>query len=150
TLGTIAETNEANNGYTQTISVTQAVTAQPDLFEIGRAPSRATPEQGQPVQVRVGHYNGGSAAATGSFRVEWYPGEDYSAPGCDWTLDGMVASGGRILTCTYAGYPSWYGSINTKVLVDTLGAIAESNEGNNGYTQTISVTQAVTAQPDLF
>ncbi len=125
-------------------------TGGPDLFVSEFSLTPATPVQGQPVQVRIGVYNGGDAAASGSFRIEWYPGQDYPAPACDWTLDGMVASGGRILTCTYAGYPSWYGSINTRVLVDTLGAIAETNEANNGYTQTISVTQAVTAQPDLF
>ncbi len=52
----------------------------------------------------------------------------------------MAAGGGRILTCTYAGYPSPYGSINTKVVVDSYNAIAESNEGNNTYLQGISVS----------
>ncbi|MBK8025816.1 MAG: hypothetical protein IPK19_31610 [Chloroflexi bacterium] len=51
----------------------------------------------------------------------------------------MSARGGRILTCTYAGYPSPYASINTKVAVDTANSVSESNESNNLYTQTISV-----------
>jgi len=150
TANAIAETNEANNGFTQTITVSAPVVAQPDLFVSEFSLSPASPVQGQPVEVRVGVYNGGSAAVAGSFRIEWYPGEGYATPGCDWTLDSMAAGGGRILTCTYAGYPSWYPSINTKVVVDTANAIAESNEGNNTYTQAVTVTEPVTAQPDLF
>jgi hypothetical protein len=91
--------------------------------------------------VRVGVYNGGNAASTGSFHVEWYPGENYSSPACSWDLGSVPAHGGYVKTCTYAGYPSWYGSINTKVVVDTNNTVAESNEGNNTYTQGISVSQ---------
>ncbi len=150
---TVAESNEGNNTYTQAISVTSpAPAAQPDLFVSEFALDPATPVKGQPVQVRVGVYNQGSAAVSGTpFRIEWYPGENYGAPGCDWTLDSMSAGGGRILTCTYAGYPSPYSSINTLVKVDPTNTVAESNEGNNTYTQAISVTSpAPAAQPDLF
>ncbi|GAB4573391.1 MAG: hypothetical protein Kow0077_15650 [Anaerolineae bacterium] len=152
TANAIAESNEVNNGYTLPISVSQPpAVGQPDLYVSEFSLSPATPVQGQPVEVRVGVYNGGNAAVSGNFRIEWYPGEDYPAPACDWTLDGLAARGGRILTCTYAGYPSWYGSINTRVLVDTANAIAESNEGNNGYTLPISVSQPpAVGQPDLY
>ncbi len=152
TANVIAESNEANNGYTLSISVTAPAPAgQPDLFVSEFSLNPATPVQGQPVEVRVGVYNQGSAAASGNFSVEWYPGENYASSGCNWSLDGMAAGGGRILTCTYAGYPSAYGSINTRVIVDTTNAIAESNEGNNVHLQGISVTAPAPAgQPDLF
>ena len=101
---------------------------QPDLYVSEFALDPATPVQGQPVSVRVGVYNRGTAAVSGSFHIAWFAGENYPSPACGWDLDGLVASGGRILTCTYAGYPSWYGAINTKVVVDTSNAISESDE----------------------
>ncbi len=90
----------------------------------------ATPTKGQPVQVRIGIYNNGAAAA-GPYRVEWYPGENYPEPGCSWDVSGNNASGGKILNCTYAGYPSRYGQIRTKVVADPGGQVNELNEGDN-------------------
>ena len=66
-------------------------------------------------------------------------GENFPSPACTWDVDGLVARGGKILTCTYAGYPSWYGSITTKAVVDPGNVVAESDEGNNTETMTISV-----------
>jgi hypothetical protein len=44
------------------------------------------------------------------------------------------------LTHTYAtGYPSTYGSINTKAQVDTGDTVNEGNEGNNILLMNISV-----------
>ncbi|MCX9078356.1 MAG: SH3 domain-containing protein [Candidatus Methanoperedens sp.] len=134
------------DGSTQTRTVTITVgggggSGQPDLFVSEFSLDPATPVQGQPVNVRIGVYNQGTAAVSAtSFHIEWYPGENYPSPACTWDLDSMAASGGRILTCTYAGYPSWYASINTRVVVDTYNAVSESNEGNNGLTRTISVS----------
>ncbi len=51
----------------------------------------------------------------------------------------LAAGGGRILTCNYAGYPSWYAKLTTKVVVDSGGAVAESDEGNNTLKREISV-----------
>jgi hypothetical protein len=152
TYNAIPESNEANNSYLQPIGVSQSGGGgQPDLFVSEFSLDPATPVEGSAVNVRVGVYNQGTAAATGSFHIEWYPGENFPSPACTWDLDGLVATGGRILTCTYAGYPSWYGSINTKVVVDTYNSVPESNEGNNTYLQPISVSQSGGGgQPDLF
>ena len=110
----------------------------------------ATPTQGKPVAVRLGVYNKGNAPA-GAFKVKWFPGENYPAPACEWTVGQPGPRGGRILNCTYAGYPSWYAKINTKVIVDADGAIAESDEGNNIFTKEISVSQPVAATAaDLY
>lgn len=126
---------------TVAINVNPAPVAQPDLYVSEFSLDPATPVQGMPVEVRIGVYNGGDAAVPATpHRVEWYPGEAYPSPGCQWTLDSIAAHGGRILTCTYAGYPSWYPSINTLVVVDATNAIAESNEGNNRHTQAVTVT----------
>ena len=94
---------------------------QPDLFisEFKLTPS--VPVKGQPVHVRIGVYNRGSAPA-GPFTVKWWAGENYPSPACAWNIDRMNARGGRILTCTYAGYPSRYARINTRVKADTAGS----------------------------
>jgi hypothetical protein len=73
--------------------------------------------------------------------VRWWPGENYPTPGCEWPVESLVASGGRILTCDYAGYPSWYAKLNTKVTVDTGATVAESDEANNTLTREIIVNK---------
>ena len=98
------------------------------------------PTQGKPVAVRVGVYNKGTAPA-GPFTVRWFAGENYPTPACEWPVDSLVASGGRILTCTYAGYPSWYAALNTKAVVDSGQTVAESDEANNTLTRGISVAR---------
>jgi hypothetical protein len=133
------------DGTAQTRTVTITVGGgggggQPDLYISEMSIEPATPAKGQAVNVRVGVYNQGTAAVSGSFHIVWYPGENYPSPACNWDLDGMSAHGGRILTCTYAGYPSPYGSINMLASVDTNGTIAESDETNNSRRQAISVT----------
>ncbi len=112
----------------------------PDLFISEFSLSPQQPIQGQPVQVRVGVYNKGSTAS-GPFSVAWWPGENYPQPACSWDVDGLVPNGGRILTCTYEGYPSWYGFLTTKAVADTSSQVAESDEANNAGTKTISVSK---------
>jgi subtilase family serine protease len=135
----IAESNEANNIYKKTISVSKQ-NALPDLYirEFSLTPS--TPTQGMPVSIRLNVYNKGTAAS-GPFTVEWWPGENYKEVGCTWKVDGLVASGGQILTCTYNGYPSWYGSLVTKAVADASGVVVESDEANNVNKMTISVNK---------
>ncbi len=149
----VAESNENNNVFKQTISVNRPRTPSPgspspeapsqgtpDLFVSEFSLDPSTPTQGSPVSVRVGVYNKGTAAS-GPFKVQWWPGENYKEPAVTWPVNGLVANGGKILTFTYPGYPSWYGSLVTKVEVDTGNHVAEGNEGNNVYKQTISVNR---------
>ena len=119
---------------------TPAPAAAPDLriSFIELIPS--TPIQGNTVTVKVQVYNYGNAPA-GAFQVVWYPGENYPSPACTWNKSGLVATGGYVLTCTYAGYPSWYSSINTMAIADSLGQVAESNESNNVELMNISVSK---------
>lgn len=125
---------------TVAINVTPRVTAQPDLYVSEFSLNPNPPVKGQPVEVRIGVYNQGDAPVPATaFRVEWWPGEYYASPACTWDLGSMAAHGGRIVTCTYPGYPSSYGSINTVVKIDVLNTISESDEGNNVFSQGISV-----------
>lgn len=100
------------------------------------------PVQGQPVDVEVQVYNHGNAKANGVFTVGWWAGANYTdGPHCTWNIDGLVATGGRVLHCTYAGYPSWYANLETMARADTGNVIAESNEDNNETRMTISVAK---------
>ena len=122
------------------ISVSQAAAAgAPDLDVTGLTPDPATPTQNQPVRVSVKVYNKGTARS-GSYKVLWWAGENFPAPACEWKVeDGSAAGGGRTLTCDYTGYKSPYAKLITKVVVDSDGAVAESDEGNNTLKREISV-----------
>lgn len=123
--------------------------AQADLFISEFSLSPTVPEQGQPVDVRLGVYNKGTAPA-GRFKVEWWAGENYQSPACTWAVDDLAARGGRILHCRYAGYPSWYSKLVTKAVADPFGSVAETEEANNVRTMTIQVAKAGAAgQPNL-
>ncbi len=112
----------------------------PDLYISEFKMTPETPVKGQPVNIRIGVYNKGTAQS-GPFTVKWWPGENYNTAGCSWNINKMNARGGRILKCTYGGYPSWYGRINTKVVADTSNRVMESNEGNNVLKKRISVSR---------
>jgi len=113
---------------------------QPDLYISEFTLNPAVPVQGQPVEVRIGVYNRGNAPS-GPFTVKWWPGENYRDPACDWSIERLAARGGRILTCRYDGYPSWYGRLNTKVVADTDNIVRESVESNNSRVLPISVNK---------
>ena len=157
--GAVEESDEGNNILLQPISVSKPEAAppgpvgpalgSPDLYVSEFSLSPATPTQGSPVSVSLGVYNKGTAAS-GPFTVNWWPGENYPAPACNWEVDGLVARGGRILTCTYEGYPSWYGQINTKTEVDSYGAVAESDEANNIFLKPISVSKPAVGFSHLY
>lgn len=123
--------------------------AQADLFISELSLSPAIPEQGQPVDVRLGVYNRGTVPA-GRFKVEWWAGENYPSPACTWAVENLAARGGRILECRYAGYPSWYSKLVTKAVADPFGSVAETEEANNTRTMTIQVAKpGANGQPNL-
>ena len=132
------------------VSMCGELFARPELFVSEFSLTPSTPVQGQSVSVRVGVYNRGTDRS-GPFTVEWWPGENYTRPALSWRIDSMAARGGRILTGTYAGYPSWYGRLTTKTVVDSRGEVAEDNESNNTRRMDIRVRRAQPeGQPDLY
>jgi subtilase family serine protease len=98
----------------------------------------------QSVNVRVGVYNQGGAAAS-AFRVEWWAAS--GAKGCDWDLTGLVAKGGRILTCTYT-YPG-YSTYTVRAVADSGAAVLESDESNNVATLSVQVLPPLVTKPNL-
>ncbi|MBN1310643.1 MAG: hypothetical protein JXB30_04420 [Anaerolineae bacterium] len=112
----------------------------PDLYVNEFSLNPATPVQGSSVHVRIGIYNKGTAATGGSFIVRWYGGESFASPSCEWNIGNLVKNGGVIKECDFV-FNSWYGSINTKVVVDVGDAIEESDETNNIFLKAISVSK---------
>jgi hypothetical protein len=111
----------------------------PDLIVTNIRLEPSTPVQSEEVDVRVKVMNQGGSLAE-DFTVKWWPGEGYPSPACDWDVNDLAVGEEKSLTCTYAGYPSPYGSINTKAEVDTGDDVDESEEGNNIRLKEISVS----------
>lgn len=110
----------------------------PDLIITSLTLNPANPTKGDPVTVTVQTKNQGNAVS-GPYVVSWWAGENYAAPACTWNVDNSNPNGGRVLSCVYAGYPSWYPSLWTKAVIDPGGAVVESNDGNNTYRKEIQV-----------
>ena len=116
----------------------EEVSALPDLVVANLSLNPATPTEGQRVFVRIAVFNH-SAAASWPFIVQWWPGENYRGPACTWRVEGLPVHRGQILTGVYEGYPSWYGRLTTKAVVDATNAVEESHEENNAERVTIRV-----------
>jgi len=100
------------------------------------------PVQGDNVNVEVHVLNQGAGPANGPFNVEWWAGSEFvDGPHCTWTVTDLPAGEERVLHCTYGGYASWYGNIQTMARVDTDNVIAESDESNNETRKNISVSK---------
>lgn len=105
---------------------------QPDLY-ISEYSFDHPPKQGEAFTVRIGLYNKGNAKANG-FWWEWWPTKYNFA--CRARIDeGLVARGGRIVTCTYT-YGGW-ANYETKAVVDADNEVTESDEENNTYIQNV-------------
>lgn len=113
-------------------SVTPTTAPQADLY-ISEYAFNHPPKQGEPFTVRIGIYNQGNSA-TGPFWWEWWP-TAYGKACRERISDGIAAHGGRIVYCAYT-YGGWSTYV-TKAVADSDNEVAESNETNNTYTQTV-------------
>jgi hypothetical protein len=113
--------------------------APPDLVVTAIDFDPYPPTKNDSVTVRVKIKNQGGTTEEG-FTVKWWPGENYPNPATSWNMNGGLDAGETVtLTYVYAGYPSTYGSINTKAVIDTGDTVGESNEGNNTFLRNIKV-----------
>ncbi|MEM1206004.1 MAG: CARDB domain-containing protein [Acidobacteriota bacterium] len=135
----IDEQNEGNNCR----SVNVNVQARPDLriSSVTAAPSQ--PEVGEDVQVTVVARNHGQANS-GSFQLA------LDVPGSDppnQTCQNLGYNG----TCTkvFNWTPSSAGSATLRATADPSNNVAESDEGNNNRSRTVTVTEAVPL-PELY
>jgi hypothetical protein len=99
-----------------------------------------TPVQGRALRVRVGIENRGTRPS-GVFNVEWWPGVNYPNPAKVWRVDGLRPGETLHLTYDYPGYPSWYGRIETKVVIDPDDRLRDINRDNNEWIRSTPVSK---------
>lgn len=93
-----------------------------------------------PLKVTVRVRNRG-VVNSGSFKVHWWGGKDFTAVSCEWTVNTLAAGSTAVLGCDNFTYRSPYGSIVTKAHVDVANSVAESDETNNILENTITVVR---------
>ena len=125
---------------TTTITPTSTSTVAPiaDLAIQSFVVNPTGPAIGSPVDVTWTIINQGTAAA-GSFKVHWYPDAAAASPSCAWPIPSLApgATVSQPSPCNTYFYGA-SGTYNSKLIVDALNEVPESNEGNN--TQTIPIT----------
>ena len=127
--------------FTPTFTPTSTSTVAPiaDLAIQSFVVNPAGPAIVIPVDVTWTIINQGTAAA-GSFKVHWYPDAAAASPSCAWSIPSL-APGATVIQpspCnTYLYGVS--GTYNSKLIVDALNEVPESNETNNTQTFTITV-----------
>ncbi len=139
----ITESNENNNQYSTSLTVSQ--TSLPDLIVTGITTSPASPIVGDAVTFTATVQNQGAAAGapgTVTFSVD---GTQVSASANNTTA--LAANG----TIPMSGIATWTATSGTHTIlanVDSNNTTTESNESNNTYSTSLTVTPV--SQPDLI
>jgi M6 family metalloprotease-like protein len=156
--GTIAESNESDNQYTKTITVT--ATGQPNLtpyqpsgwsdkIVVSKVTGTNTDSAGlttaDTLYVDWAVSNSGTAATAARFYTQLYV--DNVLQGNSWYSDPPLNAGFYISTLDYSIGTLSAGTHTLRIVTDSTGTIAESNESDNQYTKTITVTAV--GQPNL-
>jgi hypothetical protein len=138
----ITESNELNNtAFDGSYPLTVTAPSLPDLHDRGDAYSWFNPvtvSAGDGFYARFDVENGGVATTTW-FRVDFYASADTTITQDDYYLDyGLVpglAAGGTapVAISLSGGFPDTIpsGAYYVGIIIDTAGAVTESNEGNN-------------------
>lgn len=145
----IGEIAESNNVRRETYAVNKNSDAatpvpqaggKPDLIISAFQMNPTTPVKGGKVSLQTIVKNQGNADA-GAFVVQWWAGENYPKPAYEQKIRGLKAGAQQVLSFSYDGYPSWYGRITSKMVVDSGKAVTESDERNNELKKTYAVKQ---------
>jgi hypothetical protein len=122
---------------TATKTLPPPVAGVPDLVASGMQYWPSPARNNQPISIQVKVTNSGNAPA-GSFTVVWLSNQDI--PGCDWSVQGLGVGASKNLECEFTYNGNDTASYWTTLVVDTGGAVAESNEGNNSRDMTLKVS----------
>jgi hypothetical protein len=95
------------------------------------------PTQNRPVVVTSLVRNSGNAEAK-NVLIEWWPGVNFPDPVTKIIPQIQEGEVERV-SFNYPGYRSWYGQIETKVMVNSNNAIIEQNYDNNTLAKKIAV-----------
>ena len=158
TSGAVVETNESDNTYTKTISVTGG-TPQPNL-----TPTQPSGWSDKMVVSTGPGTNTDSAKLTtnDTLYVDWSVKNNGNHPATGssfqatlkvdgvlkntWTVSALNANASTFIADYSIGSLS-SGSHNLLLTIDTGGAVTESDETDNTYTKTISVTEVNPPNP---
>jgi len=143
--GSVEESSEDNNGITAG-SITFKKTENPDLI-IDTFDYPENPEPGDPKKIRINVKNEGTATSEATTLVLYVDGSSVE----EWDVPGL--SSGENSSASYIWIPTLKKSAESKVVdlravVDENNVVAESNEGNNEETATVTVAREYI--PDLI
>ena len=130
-----------NNVQIRTISVNRNIPAVAGQADLSVSDWRFTPDppvQNQATRIDFTVENKGSKAAE-NFTIQWWAGVNAPQPAKTWTNVTLAAGERKKFTYNYAGYPSWYGQLQTKVVVDPGKQVNDANRSNNEKVLTIRV-----------
>lgn len=137
----IEDRDRSDNELIRTISVSKSASGaggNADLSFVGWRFVPETPVQGQQTRVECTIENKGNAIAS-NFNVQWWAGVNYPRAEKIWTGITLRPGEKKALTYTYGGYPSWYGSLQTKIILDPEKRVNDSDRSNNEWVRTIAV-----------
>ncbi len=143
--GITSESNESNNTYSTSLTVSAA--SQPDLIITGITTSPTSPTAGDSVTFTATVYNQGTASGapgTVTFSVD---GTQVTTSSNNTTALGAGSSTTMSGTTTW---PATSGSHTISSNVDINNITIESNESNNSYSTTLSVSGGGGGTPDLI
>jgi hypothetical protein len=106
-----------------------------DTFTISPMP----PIQGRPVRVVATIRNSGDGHAQ-NVLVQWWPGVNFPDP-VSQNISSLQPDSTKQIEFNYDGYASWYGRLETKMIVNPNNLIIEGNGSNNEIHKTISVVK---------
>ena len=95
------------------------------------------PIQGKSVTVTATIRNSGKGSAK-NVLVQWWPGVNFPNP-ISKNISNIDANSTKYVVFKYNGYVSWYGRLETKIVVNPASAIPEVNGNNNVIKRNISV-----------
>ena len=131
--GEVEESNEANNSRSSPMNVGPPP-ALPDLTITELTATPTNPASGNPIHVRIGILNAGTAAS-GPYNILWrYGSGDFDV--CEWSKPALPAGGGGYVECDVDHF---YISYNTVATVDWRNEVAESDEDNNSMERMVTV-----------
>ncbi len=143
---TISESNENNNTLTKSYPVKKKtstnppsnVSSKPDLKITAFQIKPTTPIKGEKIYMQAIVKNLGNKDA-GTFKIKWWASVNAPKPAFEKTINSLGAGKQQIFSFQYKGYPSWYGTITSKLEIDGDNKIVESNENNNILKKSYSV-----------
>jgi hypothetical protein len=129
----VEESDEENNRMEVRVNVGEAEPL-PDLTIDSLTVTPPNPASGDPVHVRIGILNDGTAAS-GPYKILWrYGSGDFDV--CEWSKTALPAGDGGYVECDVDHF---YTSYNTVATVDWRFEVDESNEDNNSMERMVTV-----------